>query len=409
MAKNVSELSVFVASPGDVSEEREALEEIIRELNTLWRSSRAIRLDLVRWETHAYPSIGIDAQAVINEQIGDDYDIFIGILSGRFGTPTGRAGSGTEEEFQRAYERHKAWPDGLRILLYFKDAHVKLSEVDLNQLAQVRAFRSAVGEKGSLYWEYKDKDEFCRLVRMHLSRHVDDWGKKWGTGISPSNPDELAKEEPVESIAALEMEEPDEEGLLDLIESGTENMLTMTETMNRIGDSVNSLGEKMQRRTEELNQVQPKNQEPDMKSIKLAKRICNHAADDLLQFTKVLDAELPLFAETLGKGIDAYSKAASIIPDFSGKGEDVSQATTDSKEALAAFREAVSASRESVLEFRATIAAHPRMTTMYNRAKRKTLTALDQLAEEMQSAFNQIEESEKSFEALLPSKGKSDG
>ena len=201
---------------------------------------------------------------------------------------------------------------------------------------------------------------------------------------------------------AEEVEEPDEDGFLDLIESGTENMLHLTEIMNRMTDSVNALGEKIQKRTEDLNQAQSGGQTPDMKGIKAVKRICNHAAEDLLQFTIVLNAELPLFAETLGKGIDAYSKAASIMPDFSVPGEDVSQAATDSKETLAAFKKAVLSSRNSVLEFRATIAAQPRMTTMYNKAKRKTIAALDQLAEYMQSALNQIEESEKSFDAFLP-------
>jgi len=402
MAKNVSELSVFVASPGDVSEEREALEEVIRELNIIWRGLKAVRLELVRWETHAYPSVGTDAQAVINEQIGDDYDIFIGILSGRFGTPTERAESGTEEEFNRAYERYRGCPDALRILLYFKDAQVKLSEVDLDQLAKVRAFKGKVGDKGSLYWEYKDKDEFCRLVRIHLSRHVDDWGKKWATKATLIEAETAVTEVPQAEVApAAELEEPEEEGFLDLIESGTENMLHLTEIMHRMEVSVNALGEKIQKRTEELSQAQLGGQAPDMKSVKAVKRICNHAADDLLQFTRVFDAELPLFAETLGKGIDAYSKAAAVMPDFAAQGEDVSEAATDSKQTLINFKEAVVSSLNSVLEFRTAIAAHPRMTTKYNRAKRKAVGTLDQLAEEMRSALNQIEESEKSFDALL--------
>jgi len=50
------------------------------------------------------------------------YDIFIGILWKKFGTLTGRACSGTEEEFNRAYERYKENPSKLRIMFYFKTA-----------------------------------------------------------------------------------------------------------------------------------------------------------------------------------------------------------------------------------------------------------------------------------------------
>ena len=42
--------------------------------------------------------LGIDAQDVINRQLGE-YDIFLGIMNTRFGSPTHRADSGTEEEF----------------------------------------------------------------------------------------------------------------------------------------------------------------------------------------------------------------------------------------------------------------------------------------------------------------------
>ncbi|MYD31374.1 MAG: DUF4062 domain-containing protein, partial [Nitrospira sp. SB0661_bin_20] len=64
-------------------------------------------MDVVRWETRTTPGFGKDPQDVINKQISDAYDIFIGIMWTRFGTPTPRAGSGTEEEFLRAYDRYK--------------------------------------------------------------------------------------------------------------------------------------------------------------------------------------------------------------------------------------------------------------------------------------------------------------
>lgn len=88
MPRQEQVFSVFVASPSDVGEEREKLEEVIRELNLTWSRELGIRLDLIRWETHAYPGMGADAQDVINEQIPNDYDLFIGIMWCRYGTKT---------------------------------------------------------------------------------------------------------------------------------------------------------------------------------------------------------------------------------------------------------------------------------------------------------------------------------
>ncbi len=77
----VTKITIFAASPGDVEDERSRLEQVVLDLNNASRS-RAINVefDLVKWETHAYPGFASYPQAVINEQVPQDYDIFIGIM-----------------------------------------------------------------------------------------------------------------------------------------------------------------------------------------------------------------------------------------------------------------------------------------------------------------------------------------
>jgi len=129
MAKTHTVLEVFIASPGDVAPEREVLESVVSEFNLTWGDRHQVRLELLKWETHSRPAMGEDAQDVINRQIRDGYDIFLGIMWGRFGTATARADSGTEEEFQRAYDRLKNG-DRVQIMLYFKDAGIAPSKLD---------------------------------------------------------------------------------------------------------------------------------------------------------------------------------------------------------------------------------------------------------------------------------------
>ncbi len=181
MPRTVTVLRVFVASPDDVREEREALEEVVREINLTLPERDEIRLDLVRWETHAYPGVGSDTHAVINEQIGDDYDIFVGIMWKHFGTPTVRAGSGTEEEFQRAYQRYRENPDQIRIMFYFNDAPVTPSAIVTDQLASVNEFRDQLGDQGTLYWSYTTLEQFTSFLRIHLNYQVAEWRQTWGT------------------------------------------------------------------------------------------------------------------------------------------------------------------------------------------------------------------------------------
>lgn len=56
-------LNVLIASPSDVSAERNAVESAIHEWNTNHHVQTGIMLHPVRWETPSYPSGGIGHRA----------------------------------------------------------------------------------------------------------------------------------------------------------------------------------------------------------------------------------------------------------------------------------------------------------------------------------------------------------
>lgn len=174
MAESTTKLRVFVASPGDALEERKRLEDVIKELNSGIAQSKGLMLEFVGWETGAWSGVGEDAQDVINQEIGR-YDILVGIMWKRFGTPTKRAGSGTEEEFEQAYH---LWLEYGRphIMLYFNKAPFFPSSSDeLEQIANVLNFKSKVADKGVLFWEYNGPNDFEKIVRQHLTKEIIRW------------------------------------------------------------------------------------------------------------------------------------------------------------------------------------------------------------------------------------------
>src|SRR5438552_9057076 len=124
MTERVTKVRLFVSSPSDVQRERESLPAVIDEINTTIGQRLGFIIELVRWETHCHPAMG-RPQSVINNQIGK-YDIFIGIMWKRFGTPTGEADSGTEEEFNLAYDEWRRAKE-LHIAFYFSQAKYKLN------------------------------------------------------------------------------------------------------------------------------------------------------------------------------------------------------------------------------------------------------------------------------------------
>lgn len=165
---NIKTFKCFIASPGDTSKERALCDKVIDDINTSMGNFFGFRLETLKWENDVYPAIGEDGQAVINEQIGHDYDIFIGIMYKKFGAPTARAESGTEEEFDRALALYNENPN-LSIMFYFNNKASNLTDIDVEQLSKVLDFKKKVKDAGCLYKEYDGHEEFANALRNHLS------------------------------------------------------------------------------------------------------------------------------------------------------------------------------------------------------------------------------------------------
>lgn len=179
---------VFLASPGDVASERTAMGDVVDEVNQSQGSILDYRLELVRWETHTAPGAG-RPQQVINDMIGP-YDIFVGVMWRRFGTPTGVADSGTEEEFQIA---HAAWEqDNERPLLFYfcQKPFMPRTLEEVEQVKRVLSFRKKLEGK-ALVWDYDGPETFEKNIRKHLGMRmksiVEGLSKPKGLGSQPKD------------------------------------------------------------------------------------------------------------------------------------------------------------------------------------------------------------------------------
>src|SRR5438128_7928653 len=107
----VKHYHVFLASPGDVNIERRHVRRFFDDYNRstahLWNAEFRV----IDWEN--YSTIGVGRpQELITQQTLEKYQnslaLVVGIMGQRFGSPSGKAESGTEEEFNWAMESHKA-------------------------------------------------------------------------------------------------------------------------------------------------------------------------------------------------------------------------------------------------------------------------------------------------------------
>jgi hypothetical protein len=367
-------ISAFVASPSDVGEERAILEEIVAELNLTWSRTLQLRIELVRWETHVTPGIGGYPQQVINRQIGDEYDIFIGILWARFGSPTAEALSGTAEEFERALARYRQNPDAVDIMFYFKDAPVIPSQLDLSQLGKVRSFKEGLGDEGVLHWSFGPREQFIQLLRLHLSRVVQRWEQK---SESSSVQKALTTRVPPDPNGQ-EDADADDLGFLDHIEEGNLAFQRGTESLNRIASATDDVGTAMQARTADMGNLTNVNGQYDVQG---AKKVAKATAQDLNDFAARMEVEIPIFSDSYQRALGHIIAAANLsVEDFTPELEQLASV----RDMVSDNLRAITGATDNVLSFRQIISNLPRIQSAFNKAKRRTIKVLDDQVDKLE-------------------------
>lgn len=166
MTYKATVLSVMIASPGDVTEERNLIRDIIHEWNDINSRTTGCVLLPVGWETHSAPDLGRRAQEIINRSV-NYCDLLVGVFWTRLGTPTGDFESGTVEEIKR----HVG--DGKPAMVYFSTAPVAPQSLNPKQYAALGDFKEWCFGHG-LVESYDNISEFSEKFRRHLQMKVRD-------------------------------------------------------------------------------------------------------------------------------------------------------------------------------------------------------------------------------------------
>jgi hypothetical protein len=156
---------VLIASPSDLSEERQAATEAINDWNAQHAVAEAIVLLPVKWETHAIPQTGIRPQEAINRQLVHGCDILVGMFWTKIGSSTGVAESGTVEEIDQFISAGKP------ALLYFSRRPIDPNKIDLRQHRKLRGFKAATYRK-ALTGSFSGVDELRQTLVRDLVHQV---------------------------------------------------------------------------------------------------------------------------------------------------------------------------------------------------------------------------------------------
>lgn len=179
---------VFLASPGGTESERHHVRSYFQQFNRSTALLFNSRFEIVDSDGYASGGVG-RAQALITSQTLERFRsslaLVIGIMSQRFGTPTGEAGSGTEEEFRWALRNNQeaGFPEIKWFFRRMDSLHLPPDPAEarlaLDQWEKVYRFRETLKSSEVMFSEYADPDDFRSVLDRDLTRWLTHPQRPW--------------------------------------------------------------------------------------------------------------------------------------------------------------------------------------------------------------------------------------
>ncbi|TFW11520.1 hypothetical protein E4L96_20925 [Massilia arenosa] len=386
MAGSIKSYQLLVASPSDVGEERRVVEDVVSQLNSQWSRSLGLRIDTVKWENSTHPEFGEYPQAVINEQIGDDFDILVGIFWTRIGSPTPQARSGTVEEIERALKRRKDTGGVPEVMLYFKTAQIS-PKVDISQLAAVQQFQASIGDLGGLYFEFESLSDFESSLRAHLAAVAQKLAARRSADRAGLN----SVEHPLSPDRGSE-EDDDELGYFDYIDIHQSQIEVMNASMTAISRATVLIGEQIEGQSVEMGA----NGKHD---VRIARTIVNRTAQYMNNYADTLSGQVRVLGNARVQAFDSLSKLLT----FAGTGENSPEDLTVLRKTLRETINSAESAREGMQGMRDAAAGLPRMSKELNASKRRVVAELDSLLSEIDSVRSTVRNIVEAIDRLLTS------
>ncbi|WP_191978876.1 hypothetical protein [Paucilactobacillus vaccinostercus] len=163
MSRKVTTFDVLMSCPDDIVQKGylNTIEASVQLFNATVGDSNGVSIQTKHWSKNSFPESGGKPQDLLNHQIVDNCDATIALFGSRFGTPTDRFGSGTEEEIERMIE------SGKQVFMYFVEEPVDPASVDPEQLKRVQDFKKKYQEQG-IFSVVKSKEQLEGELRTHL-------------------------------------------------------------------------------------------------------------------------------------------------------------------------------------------------------------------------------------------------
>ncbi len=375
MPRHVTEFTVLISSPNDLQADRDAVEEVIDELNELLRS-RSIRLRAWRWEKSATPGIGDEGQDVVRRSYRiDEFDLVIGLLGAKLGTPTSGAPSGTVSEIREAIAMDGRRFDNFHVQVYFKNESLNVHQIDVSEISRLQEFKQELVRDGVLFKLYGTEKELMASVRLGLNRAIECWLKNNPGFIAKSDAPVSSESEAIDesnlpeknSPLTVAEEDDDELGIIDYIADFESNLADVLSSMTSISTVQTEI-------TNSVNAMTARAPSFATMASHDQKKVINALAAELNGSAEKIFAALENASNKFQQALHSNRRAIKMFfEDNQNIGKD--RALSEIDKVTASLLGTLENNEHSLDGLYAAINSTPRLTKEFNIAKRKLLAA----------------------------------
>ena len=164
LPKNIVRYDLLISCPGDVQSEIDLIKECVEEFNEKFSDTLGVMVQVRHWKKSSFSQSGDKPQELLNEQFVKECDAAVAVFWTRFGTPTDKYGSGTEEEIEIMLDA------GRQVFMYFAEKPISPSSLDVEQYGKIKEFKEKYKDRG-IYFTYSTEEEFSKLFFSHLTKY----------------------------------------------------------------------------------------------------------------------------------------------------------------------------------------------------------------------------------------------
>lgn len=369
---SIKRIKVFISCTSEIKEEINSINLIIEEIIKTSGKRDQFTIEALNWNRDVYSSKGVEVQSVVNEQI-KDFDLLIGILWKKAGTPTKEFPSGSIEEMSLALEKNK------NIMIFFNtQSPSDINEIDPEQLQIIKNFKNDLSDKGFLYKEYNSINNFESMIKIDLYNIIHD------KILNQSFSKEPIVEVPTVSkyahvYKAINTAEDEVQNLdqnfLEIIDKGTLEIETLTDCMNTISSIFGAFNITLNEYSNEITRAAAIS-DNRLRNKKLETTIKN-VTELLISFNKDLEPQSLVFQEVFPEFGNTYTSLFIMVENIE------SDEVNEMRDSATLLKLIMEEGLNSYVSLLGSIRGVPPFNSGFNQAKRQTEIIIKNLTKSM--------------------------